>query len=89
MFYLFLVSLIFISIAIVRNKNYEYLKQSSFAVLILTILLCLVLSRFDNGGIISIGFGEIGYEHVNLIFNLSIVVALISLIIYLFADADR
>lgn len=89
MFYIFLVSLIFISIAVVRNKNYEYLKQSSFAVLILSILLCLALSRFDNGTILNVGFWEFGYERINLIFNLSIILALLSLITFLFADADR
>ncbi len=89
--YIFLLAIIFIIIAIMRNKNEEYAKQISFTILIFSILNCFILQRasgYGNGAAFYFGHQMSG-DKMDFIFNLSIIMALISLIVYLFADADR
>jgi hypothetical protein len=96
LFYIFLLCVPFICIAIARNKNDEYLKQSAFTVMITAVLNCIALayraSFFSGGGnskIVYLGAFQLTYNQMNMLFNVSLVFAFIGLIAYLFSDVER
>lgn len=96
MFYLFLLCIPFIGIAIARNKNGEYLKQSAIALMVIAMLNCIALaykaSILSSGGgseTIYLGVIQLTHNQMNILFDVSLVVALISLIVYLYSDAER
>jgi Flp pilus assembly protein protease CpaA len=89
--YLIILALVFIVIAIVKNKKGDYVKQVSFTIMIFSILNCLILQRLgDTGSGDAIYFGmKISYGAVDSIFTFSIIMLLIGLIVYLFSDSNR
>jgi len=96
LFYIFLLCVPFIGIAIARNKNDEYIKQSAFTVIIIAALNCIALayraSFFSGGGnskTLYLGVIKLTHNQMNMLFDISLVVALIGLITYLYSDTER
>lgn len=92
MLLVFAIAIIFIIIAITKSKSYEYVKQSSFAVLILMILNCFMMVHIGDDGqghATYLGFFAVSYDSLGMMYNGSIIVALISLVTYLLSDSPR
>lgn len=81
-----LVCLIFIVIGIFKNKYEEYIKETSIAIMVISILNAIILTKEES--IIYLDFFELTIDKINSLFNISIVVALISLIVFIYSDAD-
>ncbi|MTI70100.1 MAG: hypothetical protein FH751_07615 [Firmicutes bacterium] len=80
--------LFFIIIAISTNRNSEYVKYSAFSILILSMInmISLVFHSINYGKYL--GLFRINEQNINVMFNYSLFIALIALVIYLFNESN-